>query len=714
MKPRLRSHVEITRQHYRARRWHVVHDPTSNQFYRLNPIAYDFVSMLDGTRDVDTAWQASLAKFGDLAPTQNEIIQLISQLYNANLLSVDSTPETEQLLRRGRERVKKKAAAQAIGIMYLKLRLFNPDRIVGALEPIVRPVINRFGFVAWLALVMYAVAILVPHWRRLADGFDHIMSPGNLWLLPVVFIITKAWHEFGHAVICRRFGGQVPECGVMLLVLLPSPYVDASAAWAFASKWKRVAVGAGGMLFELFLAAICAIIWVWAQNTGRSGELISQITYNVMITSGVSTVLFNANPLMRFDGYYMLADLLETPNLYQRSTKQLLHYVQRYIFRLENLIPPTTLAGERVILTVYGILAGVYRVFLFVSITMFVMGQFFGLGLILAAWTAAAWFLMPAGKLVHWLATSSQIGEKRGRTIAWTAGLVAAAAIIIGVIPMPDRRFGTGVVESEQRSGVFVNIDGFVAQAHKKPGDQVKAGEAILTMESEELVQLRRSQLAQLEQFKVQERQSVKEDQAAVTRVAADRVRVLNEAIAEVDRRLADLVVRAPQDGVIVGGHPEQMLGAFLKRGAPVCEVVRPETLRFTAALDQRQGGWLFDALRGPKGPVDVDVRLYSDVSRVIPAKNVEVIPAGQLRLASAALGFKGGGQVEIEQRDETGRTAKRPVFNVRVEAEKPEELVGLCSPGERVRVRFKLPPKPLLSQWLDRLSKEIQGRVQL
>src|SRR5580765_4398824 len=165
MKPRLRPHVQISRQHYRGQRWHVVHDPTSNQFFRLNPVAYDFVGMMDGSRDVDACWQAALAKFGDMAPTQIEIVNLISQLYNSSLMTADTTPETEQLLRRGRERLKRKAAAQAVGIMYFRIRVFNPDRLLRAAEPVLRPFLNRWGFMAWCVLVVYAATRLVPHWK---------------------------------------------------------------------------------------------------------------------------------------------------------------------------------------------------------------------------------------------------------------------------------------------------------------------------------------------------------------------------------------------------------------------------------------------------------------------------------------------------------------------------------------------------------------------
>jgi putative peptide zinc metalloprotease protein len=737
MKPRLRSHVGITRQHYRGRRWHVVSDPTSNQFYRLNPIAYDLVMMLDGSRDVESVWKVSLEKFGDSAPTQNEVIQLLSQLYNSNLLSADAAPETEQLLRRGRERTQKRATAQAIGIMYLKIRLFNPDRLISAVEPILRPALNIVGFLMWLVLVVWAIAALLPYWDRLVAGFDNVMSPSNLWMIPVVFIITKAWHELGHGVICKRFGGQVPEFGVMLLVLFPSPYVDASAAWQFKSKWQRTAVGAGGMMFELFLAAIAAFVWIWAQDTGRSGEVVSQLMYNVMLTAGFSTVLFNANPLMRFDGYYMLADLLETPNLAQRSNKQLTHYFQKFVYRLENLTPPTQLSGERAILTIYGVLAFAYRIFLFITITLFVMGEFFGLGLVLAIWTSAAWFLMPVGKFVHWHATSPKHAEHRLRGILISTALIALILGIVGLVPLPDRRFGTGVIASSSRAGVYAQTEGFVVQVHKRPGERVEKDEPILTMESTDLTQRRLSTAAQIEQAAAQERQARRDGDPAVAQLAAQRQIVLSDNLKQIERRITELVVRAPKTGVIVTGDPERLLGAFARRGDPICEIVDPASVRVDATMDQRQAWWLFErssrvmppeatsntstdqlASDQPRparvGEFDVEMKLVSSVDATVPGKRVEIIDAGQTRLPSPALGFKGGGQVEIDSEDESGREAKRPQFALRVHASDPADLAKLGAPGERVLLRFKLEPKPLLAQWLERLRKEIQGRVNI
>lgn len=721
MKPRLRPHVQITRQHYRGRRWHVIHDPTSNQFYRLNPIAYDFVGMLDGARDVETAWKASLQKFGDSAPTQNEIIQLIGQLHQSNLLSADTTPETEQLLKRGRDRLKRKAAAQAIGIMYLKVRAFNPDRILTACEPIVRPILNRWGFMAWCVLIAWAIVTILPHWDKLRGSFNssHLFDPQYLWLIPAAFIITKAIHEFGHGVICKRLGGQVPEFGFMLLVLFPAPYVDASAAWAFASKWQRIAVGAGGMIFELAVASIAVFVWVAQQEAGAGEGVLARLMFNIMVSSSLATILFNANPLMRFDGYYILADLLETPNLSQRSNKMLLQIAQKHLYRVKNLMSPSTQPGERAILIVYGLLAFAYRIFLFFSITLFILGQFFALGLILALWTAAAWFILPVGKMVHWLATSPQLSEHRPRAVATTLLLIAGAGVVFGVIPMPDRRHGTGVVESVVRDTIHFGTEGFVVEVHKRPGERVRAGEAIVTLENRDLIERRRSMRSQLDEFAISLREAVNKGDPATQGLAEERIRAATANLLELERRIQDLVVRALRDGVVAGGDPAMRLGAYVKRGEPLCDVVDPTNVRVAATLDQRQAQWLFDRAPAdssgkPAPAMECEVRLTSNVDVILPVDRFESQGAGSKLLPHSALGFGGGGAFEIESKDESGRVSKRPQFNVRIWPEDPDKMARLTYPGERVVVRFKLPPRPLLAQWLDRLEREIQGRVHL
>ncbi len=738
MKPRLRPHVEITRQHYRGRRWHVVHDPSSNQFYRLNPIAHDFVGMLDGVRDVETAWKLSLGKHGDAAPTQNEVIQLISQLYSSNLLSVDTTPETEQLLRRGRDRLGKKVKQQIIGIMYFKIRLFNPDRLLTALEPMVRPLIGPVGFALWLAFIVFALLRnVIPNWNDLASGVDSVMAPSNWAWLIVVFIVTKAIHEAGHGLICKRFGGQVPEFGVMLLVLFPAPFVDASACWAFPSKWQRMAVGAGGMIFELTVAAICSFVWASLHDSGvGTGDTTKQVMYNAMFTASVSTVLFNANPLMRFDGYYMLADLLEVPNLAQRSNKMLQYVCQKYVFRLERVTPPSSARGEQSILVIYGILSGVYRIFLFFSITLYVMGKFFAIGALLAVWTAAAWFILPIGAFIHWLTSSPMLAEKRLRTVAISLLIIAVGVLSVGAIPFPDYRRAMGVIETMQRSGVYVGVDGFVTQVHLRIGEEVREGDPILTLTSPELVSRYEAMKGQLDEFTVDERTARSKNDPTAAMVHTERIAVVEKGLRDIEQKLEKLVIRSPQNGVIVSGDPRQFDGAYIKQGQQVCEVVDPKRVRIAASLDQLQSDWISE-LSSEQYKAEIHSISYreqneegprkanwlSDHERVMPIRGVTLIQTGQTVLPSATLGYLGGGTIETDQqRDPQGRLAKRQRFTAYLDPAVPTDAEGtpmfdgryIGVPGEPVKVRFRLPSKPLFDQWIDRLVIRIKEGVKI
>jgi len=709
MKPRLRPHVQITRQFYRARRWHVVRDPSSNQFYRLNPIAHEFVGLFDGQRTVEEIWKIVLERHGDAAPTQGEAIQLISQLYNSNLLSADVAPETEQLLRRGRERAKAKAAQQAIGIMYFKIRVFNPDRYLSWIEPILRPLLNKWGFLAWLAFLIFAVMQVLPEWETLVSGVDSVIAPANWGWLIVVFIVTKAIHETGHGVICKRYGGQVPEFGFMLLVLFPAPYVDASAAWALPSKWKRMAVGAGGMIFELFVAAVAALVW----KSTAEGSLVRQIAYNAMFTASISTVIFNANPLMRFDGYFILADLLEVPNLMQRSMKMLQYLWKTHVFRLKNEIPPTSSRSEAAILVTYGLAATAYRIFLFISITLAVMGRLFAIGLVLAVWTGVMWFVLPVGKFVHWLATGSNIADCRPRVIATSLACFALGLGLIGLVPFDDHRRASGVIESVEDTGVFFHTAGFVDAAHVHTGDYVRAGDPILTCSNDHLAARLEQVIAQIAEAEALEQRAMGADQPAAAQIARERLAALRDQEDYLRDRLDKLVVRAPRDGRVVGQSPADLVGRYVEQGTPACQVVDPDDLRVIAVLGQHEAAWP-TAL--DQAEYSAEVRLFSRVQNSLPAQ-VERIVALQKALPHASFAAQGGGQIETSQAQESGMLAKNPQLMMRLrlaETGDAREGLWLGMPGERVALRFTLPSKPLLVQWLDRLHKMVQGKVNI
>lgn len=704
-RPRLRPHVQITRQHYRRGRWHVVHDPTSNQFYRLNPVAYDFICSLDGDRTVDEAWKLSLTKFADGAPTQNEAIELISQLYTSNLLAVDTTPEIEQLLRRSQDRSARRMKQQLIGFMYFKLPAFNPDALLTALEPIFRPVLSRLGLVAWIALMLFTLIKVLPEWQRIGKGLDSLSNPANwIWMMGT-FVLLKLWHELGHGLMCKRFGGQIPETGVMMLVLFPSPYVDASSAWGFPSKWQRAAVGAAGMMFELTAAAIAGLLWL---NTAE-GTLLKEIFYYAMVSSSISTVFFNANPLMRFDGYFIFSDLIEAPNLMNRSMLMLRYLAVRYLYRVKNLRAPSADPGERVLLTAFGIASVIYRLFLFVLITFFLLGLFFIIGVVLAVWSAVVWFAMPVGGLIKWLSSNASLADRRGKAVLTTIALAAAGVLLLGVVPAPDWRRAVGVVEPRERVGVFAGAEGFVQTVHVRNGEPVKRGDAIVTLDNPELASQLEYARAQVQILEMQQREALAANDPSAALVAARQAQVWSQQASEHQRRIGELVIRSPIDGEVVAADPGQFAGAHLRIGQQLCEVIDRSQVRVAATLTQTEGEWMYGL---NQGEYSVRMRPAGDVWRVIDGAGIRILPAGQKVLPHAALGMVGGGEVVTHTNDPSGRGSVRETFTMYVDVA-PDKL-ALLTPGQRVHLSITLPSKPILTQVWDRFAKALQGKVNL
>jgi putative peptide zinc metalloprotease protein len=427
-----------------------------------------------------------------------------------------------------------------------------------------------------------------------------------------------------------------------------------------------------------------------------------------MLTASISTVLFNANPLMKFDGYYILSDLLEVPNLMQRSQAMLKFLAQRFIYRVKSATPPTSNPSEGMILLVYGVLSQVYRVFLFFSITLYVMGQMFAVGLFLAVWTAAAWFIMPIGAFVHWLATNQSLSEFRPRAIVTSVVLAAAGLLMVGAVPMPDRRRAEGVVESEHRAGVYFRTDGFVIQALKKPGEFVSKGDPIVVCESDRLVAEIADTKAKIAEARTKEGMALLKDQGQA-QVAIEYLRTLGDKLKHLQEKHDRLTVRAPHDGVLVGPDPRELVGSFVREGQGFCEVVDLDSVRVVATLSQGEGEWLNEL---NPGEYKVELRRASDIDDVLEGTYIRHNEAATRDLPHPSLGFSGGGTIEVEQQDHTGMTAKRPLFTAYFAPVTEGGFQG--KPGERVSMRFSLPNKPLMTQWVDRLEKLVQGRVKL
>src|SRR5436190_16404080 len=444
LRAKLRPGAQISRQYYRGERWYVVRDPAGNQFHRLSDPAYRFVGLLDGTRSVEEAWDLCGGQLADDSPTQPEVIQILSHLFSANLIDADVTPDATVLLRRHKQLNKRKFQNRLMNVMFPRIPLWDPDRFLVRWMPLAKLALSKFGALVWLAVVVTAAVMLVPHWGASAgshslqeaakDAINIRQDPVNLVLLWGTFVFIKLIHELGHAFSCRRFGGECHELGIMFLVFIPTPYVDASSAWQFPNKWHRIFVGAGGMIVELFFASLCAFVWVSVEPH----TLLGRLTFNAMLVASVTTVIFNANPLLRYDGYYILSDFLEIPNLRQKSQEYTMGLIKRHIFRIKSPIPLPPV-GQRFWLFLYHVTSSVYRVFVGVMIILVVSSQVPVLGILMALGGVITWLVVPIAKLLNYLLLQPELHRKRGRAITFSMAVAAAVIVLIGMINFPMR-----------------------------------------------------------------------------------------------------------------------------------------------------------------------------------------------------------------------------------------------------------------------------------
>jgi len=706
--PALRPQVEVTRHLFRGEPWHVVHDPVSNSFFRLNPVAYHLVGLMDGHRSVDEAWRLTLDRFGDAAPTQNEVIGLLGQLNESNLLRVDLPADAEPLLRRHGQRRLKWWAGQAMSVLFLRIPIFNPDRLVTILLPLMKWMMTKWGMAFWFLVVGYGIYEFIPHLETFVKDATSILAPTNWGWMIVLFIGIKAIHELGHGLVCKRFGGVVPEMGIMLLVLFPAPYVDATSAWAIPSKWKRFLVGSAGMVFELFIAALAVHVWI----RSAEGSLIRQLSYNLIFMASVSTILFNANPLLRFDGYYMLSDVIEVPNLYQRAQNMLKYLIKRFAYGMENTPPVATSGKEAFWLVFYGIAALIYRVLILFGIITFIAGKFFQLGLAIAVWSAFAWGVVPLCKFIHWLATHPSLYEHRARATLVTVGFAALLLGLTGIVPMDDHRRAPGIVLAGERAQLSIQTDGFVSKVHVEPGQYVREGDIIIEADNPFLAARAKEVEAELERLGIALRQAVAEDAQAVKQVRG-RIEALEETQREIAKRLAQLTILSPVSGTLVIPDLDRLEGQFLKRGELIGSVENQDELHVSAFVGQSDSAAVVGHV------ASAEVRTAGRLGTPLDTSVTWVAPIGRTQLPHPALGYAGGGPIATRPDDAEGMQAQQPQFEIRLAMptshyeDGRERTVPAALPGERVYVRFTLDEKkPLLIQWIHTLRQMFRQRM--
>jgi putative peptide zinc metalloprotease protein len=676
VRPRLRDHVRITRQHFRGERWFVLEDLVENSVHRFAPAAQQAIGLMDGTHSLDTIWNA-LETLGEERPTQDELIHLLAQLDAANLLATERLPDFGELTLRAHRISNSKLWRRLANPLYLRIPLCDPDRFLDATVGLVRPFWTVWGFLVWVAVVGWAATHAALHWNELThDLADRVLARDNLLILAVTFPILKLLHELGHCYAAKIGGASVHEAGIMTLVVMPVPYVDVSPASAFTSKWRRALVGAAGMLTELFCAGLAMMVW-----TNVEPGLARAAAFNCMLIAGVSTLLFNGNPLLRFDAYFILSDLLEIPNLGARSTRFYAYLLNRYAFGLAGQTSPVQAPGEAAWFAIYGVTSYVYRIWVMISIALFVSTQLHGVGAVLAAWTVATGILYPVIRGLWYVARNPALHHHRLRAVSSCLAAAACVALLLFAVELPYGTVTQGVVWAPAGSDLRAGAEGRLTDLLALPGTTLAAGAPVARFADPVLDAHLALLRAQIHEVDLRYTAAEQNDRVQAQMLLQQKAYFQSELDEMVARRHA-LDMTAPTAGRFLVNMPKDLDGKFVRRGELIGYMLDDSAATVRVIVPQSEIELVRDDTNG------VDLRFASRPMKVLHVAQISrEVPTATRQLPSVALSTVGGGPIAVDPADDQHLRALEVVFQMDVKLPEgtPDHRIG-----ERVYVRFQ------------------------
>jgi putative peptide zinc metalloprotease protein len=685
-KPRLRSHARLHRHRYRGEVWYLLQDAASPRVHRFTPAARLVISLMDGTRSVAELWQIANRHLGDDAPSQDELIELLGQLHAADLLESDVSPDVAELFARG-EREERARYLRSFGNpMAIRIPVWDPDAFLARFDGLVRLIWSRWGFVLWLAVVLPAAFLIAPHWPELSHNFsDRVLAVDNLLVLYLAFPVIKLLHELGHATATKAGGGEVHDLGVILLVLLPVPYVDASAATVFRSKYRRALVGAAGVAVELFIAALAFYLWLLIE-----AGLLRAILFNIMLIASVSSLLFNGNPLLRYDAYYVLADLIEIPNLAAQSARYWRRLLERYLLGVRDAEPVDASAGEKAWFVFYGAASTIYRILVTIVIALFIATRFFVIGVVLAIWAVVAMALVPLARAIMHLLNTPRLRKRRSTAMAGVVGVVGAALGFLLFVPVAYHSRAEGVLWLPEQAIVRAGANGFADEFLAEPGTAVGRGDVLIQSSDPGLEAQRQRSLAKVAELEAEYTANFPTDRAKA-QISSEKLKSERANLSTIRSRLTELTVRAAQDGVFVVPQSADMPGHFYRKGEQMGYVVG--NVQPIVRVVVPQDG--VDPVRSSTEAVHI--RLVDRPGVEYSASILREVPAGADLLPSAALAVDGGGEIATDPRETKGPKALDRMFQFDLEFLDAPRFAYF---GQRVFVRFEHRREPLAVQW--------------
>ena len=705
---RIRRDLNIAPQKYEGRTYYVVKDPVSLRYYRFKEQEHFLIGLMNGTTTLDDAQKKFEERFRPDRLTLEDLESFGQQLLTAGLAQNESPQAGKQLFDRRKKRRRSEWMQALTNILYIKIPVYDPDKLLEKMLPWLRWMFTTWFLVVSVLFMLSAILFVGTHFETFWDkipNYHQFFSFKTVFYLWFALGAVKIIHEFGHGLSCKAFGGEVHEMGALFLVFSPCLYCNVSDAWTLPSKWHRIIISAAGIYVELIIAAISTFVW-W--NT-PSHPFINNLSLSLMIVCSVSTVVFNANPLMRYDGYYVLADWIEIPNLRERCNRYLQRLVMEHCMGMEVQPEPYMVLWRRILFLIYAVVSYIYRWVITFSILWF-MSQFlkpYKLGVVSGMLALAA-----LGSMVGWpIYRMGKNLNKRGRLpdmkpVRVTLSLAAIAIVLIAActVPLPVSRIRQTAlvqVQPEATEKVFVPISGTLERLHVKDGQVVEKGDLLAEFRSLDLENQLEEARAQYDIYNEEVRalgrqageplldkadRSKIEARMAQSRGERDRYYKLMQAY---EQNMQDLRVAAPRSGVVMSPPRIDQVGKLWEKeqATPFCSIGDPQRLRALMPVPPDNFRLLredLDDARAKGGDLPVTLRVQGRAEATWSGR-ISYMPESEAREVPIQLTNKGGGPLAVKPTSKEAQIPQSQQYLVVVDFQEPDDAI--C-PGTLAQVK--------------------------
>jgi len=695
-----RPDLTATRQRYQGQDYWVVKEPLGLKYFRFQDEEYAILQMLDGAVSLDDLKERFAERFAPQRIALRDLENFLGMLHRSGLVISTATGQGEQLKRRRDETRRKQFLGAVSNVLAVRLKGVDPDRFLTATYPLVRPLFTWWTAAVWLAVMVGALSLVIGQYETFQSrlpGFYEFFGPSNWLWFALVLAVVKIIHELGHGYSCKHFGGECHEIGLMFLVLTPCLYCNTSDSWLLPNKWARAGIGAAGIFVELTLAALATFVW-WHSEPG----LVNHLALRVMFVCSVSTILFNGNPLLRYDGYYVLADILEIPNLRQKASKILMRFLSRACLGIEQQPDPFLPKRGLWLFGLYTVASNVYRWVVLISILWFLNKVFEPLGLkpigqVILFMSLIGLVVMPLTKLWKYLSTPGRMSEVKSRNVLAAAAVAGCVIAAVAAVPLPRYIYAPVYLELAEGDTVYIETAGVLAEVAVQPGERVDPGARLALLESANLELEVDELLGKKQEYEVQiellrGRRMLDETASRSIGVITAGLDSVREQLADRQAKRAALTLSATQEGVVIpppyrrehksertlpqwSGTPlmERNLGVKLEEGDVFCRIGDPKRLQARIIIDQRD-----IELVAKKQPVRVKLEAYPEITL---KSCVTGLARGEVEIAPPGLANTAGGDLATRT-DEDGVT--RPL-STSFYAQAP-----IANPDESLRVGLK------------------------